>query len=361
MPQYGSLKIDSFLYNNSGSDVTLNLIDIAPKASPTFTGNLTINAQGDLRLADADSSNYVGFQAPATVSSNLIWTLPAADGGANQVLKTDGSGNLGWTTDVALTLVDEDNMASNSATSVPSQQSVKAYADLKAPLASPTFTGDVTFTGASYNVVFDTSANRLHFADNALAEWGAGTDLAVIHDGTNSYVTSATGDLQVKSDSFKLLSATGSENIFQGVVNGAATMYYDNNAKIATASTGVNITGTAEVDGITIDGAYEQVAEAVGALAIDCSTGNYFTKTISANSTFTFTNPAPSGSVTSFTLELTHSSGTITWPTTVVWNGGVGKTAPTVTAGKTHLFMFVTDDAGTTYRGAVLPDYDNAA
>ena len=35
-------------------------------------------------------------------------------------------------TDTTLTLVDEDNMASNSATSVPSQQSVKAYADTKA-------------------------------------------------------------------------------------------------------------------------------------------------------------------------------------------------------------------------------------
>ena len=109
------------------------------------------------------------------------------------------------------------------------------------------------------------------------------------------------------------------------------------------------------------DGSYKQVSEAVSALDIDVSTGNYFTKTINANSTFTFSNPAASGTVSAFTLELTHTSGTITWPTTVVWNGGVGKTAPTVATGKTHLFMFVTDDAGTTYRGAVLADYDNAA
>ena len=33
---------------------------------------------GDLRLNDADSSNYVGFKAPTTVSSNIVWTLPAA-------------------------------------------------------------------------------------------------------------------------------------------------------------------------------------------------------------------------------------------------------------------------------------------
>lgn len=77
-------------------------------ASPTITGDTTINAQGDLRFADADSSNYVAFQAPATVTTNVLWTLPAADGSANQVLKTDGSGNLGWVTPNAGTVTSVD-------------------------------------------------------------------------------------------------------------------------------------------------------------------------------------------------------------------------------------------------------------
>ena len=53
----------------------------------------------DIRLKDADGSHYVGFRAPSTVSSNVIWTLPAADGSSNQYLKTDGSGALGWASD----------------------------------------------------------------------------------------------------------------------------------------------------------------------------------------------------------------------------------------------------------------------
>ena len=57
--------------------------------------------QGDIRLGDADSSHYVGFKAPATVSSSLVWTLPAADGSSNQYLKTDGSGALSWGSDSA--------------------------------------------------------------------------------------------------------------------------------------------------------------------------------------------------------------------------------------------------------------------
>ena len=62
----------------------------------TFTGDITLNAQSDVRFADSDSSNYVALQAPATVSSNVTFTLPAADGTANQALKTDASGNLGF-------------------------------------------------------------------------------------------------------------------------------------------------------------------------------------------------------------------------------------------------------------------------
>ena len=108
--------------------------------------------------------------------------------------------------------------------------------------------------------------------------------------------------------------------------------------------------------GLTVDGPYKQAAEAVSALDINLSTGNYFTKTISGNSTFTFSNPPTSGTVGSFTLELTHSSGTVNWPSSVKFNLD---TPPTLTAGKTHLFFFVTDDGGARYRGAALVDYVN--
>jgi hypothetical protein len=67
-----------------------------PKAGGTLTGDVTLNAQSDLRFADSDSSNWVAFQAPATVAADVTWTLPAADGTIGQVLSTDGSGTLSW-------------------------------------------------------------------------------------------------------------------------------------------------------------------------------------------------------------------------------------------------------------------------
>jgi len=67
-------------YNNSDN--------FGGSANFTFDGtNLQIGSQGDLRLADSDSSNYIAFQAPATVSNNNIYTLPSAVGSANQVLQ----------------------------------------------------------------------------------------------------------------------------------------------------------------------------------------------------------------------------------------------------------------------------------
>ena len=62
----------------------------------TGVSNLTLNAQGELRLGDSDSSNYVGFKSPGTVGTNLIFTLPSSDGSAGQALVTDASGTLSF-------------------------------------------------------------------------------------------------------------------------------------------------------------------------------------------------------------------------------------------------------------------------
>lgn len=129
---------------------------------------------------------------------------------------------------------------------------------------------------------------------------------------------------------------------------------------LQTLNAGLTVAGSTAVTGsVSIDGAYKQTAEAVSALDIDLSTGNYFTKAISTSSTVTFSNPPASGTVGSFTLELvlTGTGTAITWPTTVYWNADAGQTAPTLTDARTHLFMFVTTDGGTKYRGAVLSNY----
>lgn len=101
------------------TNTTLSAVDnvdivVNPKGTARFliSGDAQLQEQGDLRFGDADSSNYVGFQAPATIASNVLWTLPATDGTNLQALTTNGTGTLSWqTTSVSL----QDN-TSDSAT-----------------------------------------------------------------------------------------------------------------------------------------------------------------------------------------------------------------------------------------------------
>lgn len=118
---------------------------------------------------------------------------------------------------------------------------------------------------------------------------------------------------------------------------------------------GSNWTASFAYGDIDLPGNFAQAIVTPAGTDIDCSAGNYFTKTINGSSTFTFSS-VPSSRAYSFILELTHTSGTISWPTTVKWPADL---APAVTTGKTHLFMFITDDGGARWRGAALVDYTN--
>jgi len=119
----------------------------------------------------------------------------------------------------------------------------------------------------------------------------------------------------------------------------------NNTERLRITTTGMQVTGN-QVSNIV----------AMGANSVDCSLGNSFTKTITGATTFTFDNVS-SGVEYSFTLQVTlNGSNAITWPTTVKWNAD---TAPTITDGKTQLFMFLTTNGGTRWRGSALVDYVN--
>jgi len=63
--------------------------------NPIFSGNVTVQSQGDVRFADADSSNFVALQAPEIVASNVTLTLPNALATTNgDCLVSDTSGNI---------------------------------------------------------------------------------------------------------------------------------------------------------------------------------------------------------------------------------------------------------------------------
>lgn len=82
---------------------------------------------------------------------------------------------------------------------------------------------------------------------------------------------------------------------------------------------------------------------------VDYSLGSVQTKTVSADTTFTFSNPPASGKASKFVLVLDLSNTpTVTWPATVKWDTG---TPPTLSAAGTDIYNFMTIDGGVVWFG----------
>lgn len=94
-PSVGAINIAPTAVMTAAADQNITISPIGD-AAVVITNNVQLNAQNDLRFADADSSNWVAFQSPETVSSNVTWTLPNIDGANGTSLSTNGSGTLSW-------------------------------------------------------------------------------------------------------------------------------------------------------------------------------------------------------------------------------------------------------------------------
>lgn len=88
-----------------------------------------------------------------------------------------------------------------------------------------------------------------------------------------------------------------------------------------------------------------------GNRTINLNSGTFVTGTTTGATTWTFTCTVVSPNATGFILELTNGGSAVqTWPTSTKWPSG---TAPELTAAGIDVLVFVTDDAGGTWRGVV--------
>ena len=213
-------------------------------------------------------------------------------------------------------------------------------------------TSDITLKNDADATVFTvpTGTDDILFPDNAKAMFGAGSDLQIYHDGSNSYVRDGgTGSLVLQGTSqVKIQSPVTGENYAIFNDDGAVTLNYNNSLKFATSDTGVTITGA--VKPTTYQETYV-AKSAASTVTCDLATGTSFSVTLDQNTTFAFTNPPSSGTAFSFTLFITqHSTAvTLTWPGTVDWAGGSAPDA--AAANEVQAYGFFTRDGGTTYYG----------
>jgi hypothetical protein len=165
-----------------------------------------IAAQGDLRLWDSDSSNYVGLQAPTTVGTNLTWTLPAADGTNGQKLSTNGSGELSWTASVpGITYL----TSGTSATYTPTSGTKAIYVEVVgAGGGGGGVDGQGAGTGAAggagggggYAATLITDMNQTFtYTIGAGGSGGAAGNNAGIAGGTSTFIASVSGTLTATS------------------------------------------------------------------------------------------------------------------------------------------------------------------
>ena len=110
-----------------------------------------------------------------------------------------------------------------------------------------TFSNDVKFEGASYDVLWDKSDNQLEFGDNAKASFGGGLDMQLHSDGTNGVLrqNNNSGGLYIQADNFVQIGKVNAGTPIYGkfIKDGAVELYYNGNKKFSTTNTGAFVTG----------------------------------------------------------------------------------------------------------------------
>ena len=84
------------------------------------------------------------------------------------------------------------------------------------------------------NIVFGDSSDG---SSDDVLKFGAGSDLSLFHNGTDSRIVNTTGDLSIRGDSIKLTSTTGEEYV-RCTANGSTELFYDNTVMLTTNSDG---------------------------------------------------------------------------------------------------------------------------
>lgn len=105
----------------------------------------------------------------------------------------------------------------------------------------------------------DTLTGDLAFGDNVKATFGASDDLQIYHDGSNSIIRdfgTGTLDISTNGSAIRLVQGNGNRLVTAGYGTAGVKLWYgsDDTEKLATTSTGIDVTGTVTADGLTVDG-----------------------------------------------------------------------------------------------------------
>jgi hypothetical protein len=232
-----------------------------------FTGNLTIrNSANDKDISFACDDGSGGNAEYFRLDGGVVRTLFSKntqhvdnveaifgngddlkifhDGSNSKILNTTGDLKIG----VGNTLAIQNNAYDENIASFVKNGAVSLYYDNSKKFETTAggvsitgtldSTGTISVTGANNNIKVGTDTGKLMV--------GAGNDLQIYHDGSDSYIAdTGTGDLRIDTSKLRIRNAGGTETMMIATENGAVELYHDDSKKLETTSTGVAITGLA--------------------------------------------------------------------------------------------------------------------
>jgi hypothetical protein len=265
--------------------------------SPSGTNTITVAPNDAQKLYFI--KNGSGQDAVISQGSGANVTVP---NGESRIVYCDGAGAGAAVTDMSSDFGALD--ASNNLSDLASATTALTNLGLTATATEINY-NDITTLGtvqASKTVTADANGDVL-FSDNYKAYFGTSGDLRVYHDGSHSYIEDVgTGNLDIRTNGARVyIGKTGGETSARFDSDGPVMLYYDNSQKLETVSSGVEINGTLQADGVTVDGTLdiEEVFEKVGTATSTTGTITadttaqgilYFTSGQTANRTINFSN-----------------------------------------------------------------------
>jgi hypothetical protein len=279
-------------------DVAIDGKVVTLTGSTSDTATLTAGTNGTLDIVTTDAGGAsANIQITADGTAELAGTTVTLDSSGGITLDADGGtitfadagSSLGTITSSGYTGNVVGNVTGNvSGTAATVTGAAQTNITSLGTLTGLTVDGDVTLTGANYNVLWDKSDNALEFADNAKATFGADGDLEIYHDSSHSYIADVgTGGLRLKTGNAGVILFQNAENdtlaSFTG--NGANAFFHSNSKKLETTSAGVTVTGTLTATTLTgtLSTASQTNITSIGTLASNLNLGGQDIVTTTSN------------------------------------------------------------------------------
>ena len=256
--------------NTTGAQVTGNIVvsgtvdgrDVAAdgvtadaalsRAGGAMGGAITTNSTFDGRDVSVDGTKLDGIESGATADQTDVEIRAAVESASDSNVFTNADHSKLDAIEALADVTDATNVTSAGAlmdSEVTNLAQVKAFDSSDYATAAQGTTANAALPKAG-----GTLTGNLSLGDNVKAQFGAGNDLQIYHDGSTSIITDqGTGFLALRGDgNVTLQNASGTENKLVASSDGAVTLYYDNSPKIATTSTGIDVTGRTTTDNATV-------------------------------------------------------------------------------------------------------------